>query len=102
MDYDYTDPTPAPFPSEARLPVAFPLQGRGVPADRKVRKCEDKLCTVAAPLPCRGGAGVGSLTNIAADEQYNIVEKQQRSSARLPFRISSKTLSEKKCEATDE
>ena len=24
-----TDPTPAPFPGYARLPVAFPLQGRG-------------------------------------------------------------------------
>ena len=24
-----TDPTPAPFPSGARLPVAFPLHGRG-------------------------------------------------------------------------
>ena len=54
MYYDYTDPTPAPFPSEARpfpltrlpvaIPVAFPLQGRGVPADREVQRCEDKLC----------------------------------------------------------
>ena len=77
-----TDPTPAPFPSCARpfpltrlpvaFPVAFPLEGRGVkysdptpapplqgrgvphgvPAAGKA---------VATPLPCRGGAGVGSV-----------------------------------------
>ena len=37
-----TDPIPAP-----------PLEGRGVLADRTA---------VAAPLPCRGGVGVGSVS----------------------------------------
>ncbi len=39
----YTDPTPAP-----------PLQGRGVPTDFHLQREAE-----AAPLPCRGGAGVG-------------------------------------------
>ena len=62
-----TDPTPAPFPSCARLfplmrlpvafPVAFPLEGRGVPHGVPVAGK-----AVATPLPCRGGAGVGSVS----------------------------------------
>ena len=51
-----TDPTPAPFPSCARLPVAFPLEGRGVPHGVPAAGK-----AVATPLPCRGGAGVGSV-----------------------------------------
>ena len=54
-----TDPTPAPFPSEARpfpltrlpvaFPVAFPLEGRGVPHGAPAAGK-----AVATPLPCRG------------------------------------------------
>ena len=66
LAYDISDPTPTP-----------PLQGRGVPAEsisqnkmgREVPKQGRKVPAkphatgkaVAAPLPCKGGAGVGLL-----------------------------------------
>ena len=94
-----TDPTPAPFPSCARLPVAFPLEGREVPHGVPAFHLEGREVphgvpafhlegrevphgvpafhlegrevphgtpasgkAAAAPLPCRGGAGVGSVS----------------------------------------
>ena len=49
-------PPPTPFPTYGRLPVAFPLQGRG--AATALLATWD---SVGSPLPCRGGAATALL-----------------------------------------
>ena len=58
-------PPPTPFPTCGRLPVAFPLQGRGAAA--ALPAAQD---SVGTPLPCRGGVG-GGVSNIRIGYKNN-------------------------------